>query len=92
MELADVCRRLHELPAEDTIYARSPWSPDSEAVVATEPDEGGLPMAAAERGLSYFIEVVLAREFLADWYAAQAAEVSDESACQRLIAYAEHDA
>ena len=92
MKLAEVCRRLHEFPADDTIYTRPPWSPESEAIVTTEPDEGGLPAVAAERGLSYFIEVDLASEFLDDWRATQPNTVTDDEACRRLIAYAENDA
>ena len=92
MNLAEVCHQLHDLPADSTIYARLPWSLDSDAIVATEPEGGGLPVEAAEQRLSYFIEVDLAREFLADWLSTQPAEVPEDAACKRLILYAENDA
>ena len=65
MKLAEVCHQLHDLPADGTIYARLPWSLDSDAIVATEPEGGGLPVEASEQRLSYLIEVDLARDFLA---------------------------
>ena len=92
MTLADVCRRLDELDPDHTIYVRQPWTPDSAAVVAPEPDEGGLPPEAEGQGVSYFIEVYLAREFLADWQASLPAPASELAACRRLIAYATDDA
>ena len=92
MKLAEVCHQLHDLPADGTIYARLPWSLDSDAIVATEPEGGGLPVEAAEQRLSYFIEVDLARDFLADWLSTQPAEVPEDAACKRLILYAENDA
>jgi hypothetical protein len=92
MKLAEVCRRLHEFPDEETIYARQPWTPTSPTIVAPEPDHGGLPAEAKEGGLSYFIEISLAREFIAAWRATEPGLASDEATCERLIAYATHDA
>jgi hypothetical protein len=40
MTLADVIERLDDLDELATIYAQSPWSAGSRAVVAVEPEGG----------------------------------------------------
>ena len=67
MILVEVISKIYELDEFQTIYLRAPWSPDSRAVVALEPDEGGLSPEVVEMGLSYFIEVAIAQDFLEDW-------------------------
>ena len=64
MTLREVIARLEELAADDTIYAES-VAPSARAVVATEPDDGAVPKAAA--GLDYLLEVALAREAVDVW-------------------------
>ena len=92
MTLGDLCNRLDEFDPEFTIYAREPWTLASEAVVAAEPDEGGLPQAAHRAGLAYFIEVFLAIEFLDGWESSLTAAPSGTARAQRLIDYAVNDA
>lgn len=92
MTLLDLLERLDELDEEDTIYAGEPWTGSSQAVSAREPDEGGLPAEAEERGLAYFLEVSIARETLEDWAAAQPEPPTAEARCERLIRYATDDA
>jgi hypothetical protein len=67
MKLIEVIRDLESLDEEDTIYAAEPWNEDAEGIVAREPDAGGLPAEAEERGLKYFLEVFVVRDFAADW-------------------------
>ena len=72
-----------------TIYALEPWSCDSEAVVAKEPTDGGLPEIAAAQGMRYFLEVSVAKELL------EGSERRHPFArvnCDRLIGYAKYDA
>ena len=64
MNLIDAVRNLDSLDDEQTLYAAKPWTPDSEVLAAVEPESGGLPAEAEERGLSYFLEVFIAREFI----------------------------
>jgi len=66
----------------------SPWTCDSEAIVAHEPEEGGLPPEAEAVGAVYFLEVFIARDFLEDWVSAECREVSDWEKCERLIQFA----
>lgn len=90
--LRDLVSNLSKLDLNLTIYAREPWSADSEALVAPEPDEGGVPEDAARMQMKYFLEVHIAREFLQDWSAALPRAPSVEEQCGRLIRYAYYDA
>lgn len=99
MTLNDVISQLDSLDDENTIYVKKPWSPDAEAIVPTEPDEGGVPEEAAKINAEYFLEIFLANEFLEGWLSNldqkpsvldQKPSVKDQ--CLRLIKYAENDA
>lgn len=91
MTLADVSARLDEFDRTYTIYAAEPWTPASTAVVAYEPDEGGLPAEAQRWGLSYFLEIEIAANVKDGWISAQEC-LGDVEICQRLIDYAVKDA
>jgi hypothetical protein len=92
MTLLDTLRDLYSLDGESTIYAAKPWIADSEAIVALEPETGGLPAEAQQLGLKYFLEVFVAREFLEGWIESLDAEPDPYSKCARLIQYAVRDA
>jgi len=64
--LREAIARLDEFADEDTIYAES-TSPTARAVVAAEPGDGSVPLAAA--GLTYLLEVNAAREAIDVWRA-----------------------
>ena len=57
MRLRDIVKNLSWADQELTIYAAEPWSPDSEAMLAREPDEGGVPGEASGAQMTYFLEV-----------------------------------
>lgn len=92
MTLAQAVGRLSELDADDTIYAAEPWTENSNVIVAAEPPAGGLPAQAAERGLTYFLEVFIANDFLEDWKKSLPQTPTLPAMCERLIAYAVNDA
>lgn len=92
LKLSEIVERLGSLDPENTIYATEPWSCDSLAVVAREPDDGGVPPEAAHIAASYFLEVFIAMEFLEDWQQYVAPRASRRELCERLIAYAVNDA
>lgn len=92
MKLIEAIGDLHSFDAESTIYAAHPWSAESEVVIAHEPDDGGLPSAARNLGLRYFLEVFLARDFLDDWKGTLAQPPSPQEMCSRLIRYVMTDA
>lgn len=92
MKLLDVVGRLSDFDEEDTIYVSEPWTEESDAMVAPEPEEGLVPANAAKAGLTYFIEIFIAIEFTEAWIASLDEEPSLSAICQRLIEYATYDA
>jgi hypothetical protein len=48
MKLIELVRDLNTLDKRDTIYAFRPWSEASEAIVAYEPEAGGMPAEAEQ--------------------------------------------
>ncbi|MEZ2329937.1 hypothetical protein AB6802_09450 [Mesorhizobium sp. RCC_202] len=92
-KLLDIVGRLSDFDEDDTIYVAEPWTEDSDAMVATAPDDSTKPpKAAAKAGLTYFIEIFIAIEFTEAWVESQEAEPSLSAICQRLIEYATYDA
>jgi hypothetical protein len=92
MTLSAVLRAIESFDAEDTIYAAEPWGKESKAVVAHEPETGGVPHEAQAHGMKYFLEVFVARDFLADWKSTLDEEPKCDEVCARLIQYAIFDA
>ena len=91
-KLLDIVGRLSDFDEDDTIYVAEPWTEDSAAMVAPEPDEGLVPKKAAKAGLTYFIEIFIAIEFTEAWVASQEEKPSLSAICQRLVEYATNDA
>jgi hypothetical protein len=85
-------KSLGSLDEDATIYAAEPWTGASRSLVDHEPDSGGLPAEAVRLGLSYFLEVFVAREFLDGWERNLSQEPTDQEKCDRLVQYAIHDA
>ena len=92
MTLFDIIKDLDGIDESGTIYMKEPWTCDSMAIVAIEPDSGGLPNEARALGLSYFIEIAIARDFLSDWAATLPVTPTMQEQCERLIKYAINDA
>jgi hypothetical protein len=92
MNLAEAVERLKEFEGDDTIYASAPWTEESAAIVASEPESGGLPAEASKAGLKYFLEVSIAREVIEDWISGIGRQPDARAICQRLIQYAINDA
>lgn len=92
MTLIELIASLDEVNDDATIYALEPWSHRSVAIIAMEPLEGGLPVEAKQAGLSYFLEVDVAREVLESLQDSSSARVTDGQRCDRVIHYAINDA
>lgn len=90
--IGDTIGRLASLDQDATIYAAEPWTAESVAIVAIEPDSGGIPEEAATRGLKYFLEVAVARDFLEGWESTLDSTPTAPERCARLIRYAIDDA
>jgi hypothetical protein len=93
MKLIEAISDLASLDDDHTIYAAEPWTPDSEVVLAEQPEGGrDLPEEAKRLGMEYFLEVFIARDFLEDWLVGLETEPTLEEKCQRIIEYAINDA
>jgi hypothetical protein len=92
VRLGDIAKRLSEFDGNHTIYASEPWTERSGAIVAPEPESGGLPPEAAEAGMTYFLEVSIAGDFVEAWIASLDHEPGASAVCERLIQYAINDA
>lgn len=92
MKLLEAIERLATMDEECTIYASVPWGRNSDAVVAMEPENGGLPESAKILGLEYFLEVSVANDVASDFALELGVEPSAEELCDRLIGYAVNDA
>ncbi len=87
----EVARRVHELDADQTIYAKKPWTPDSEAELALEEAGRLVPAALAAEGYAYFLEVDIARDVIPSLSHVEPSYTLEQW-CVRLIGYAENDA
>lgn len=92
MKLSEIINQLDQFSCDDTIYAKQPWTFDSEAIVATEPDNGGIPNEATQIDAAYFLEIFLAKEFMGGWLSNLDSSPSSKEKCLRLIKYIENDA
>lgn len=98
VKLIKLVERLDELDEEYMIFAREPWTEDSDAMVVpipdpepdAEPDQ--IPREAAEAGMTYLLEVFTAREVVEGWTASLDEKPTLSATCQRLIEYAINDA
>lgn len=92
MTLLDVITKLSRQDDELTIYAKSPWSINSDAILDYEPEEGGLPDSAIDLNMEYFIGVYTALDFIDGWRSNKGALPSEDKFCERLIKYVINDA
>jgi hypothetical protein len=90
--LLEVVRKLEFLSDEATICAAKPWTLASQAILVAEADDWGMSPEARELGLSYFLEVFVAREFLNGWTKNSDTEPTLQEKCARLIQYVVNDA
>ena len=84
MTLRDAISQLGTLDSEATIWIRSgvPWGPDSEVLVAAEPDHGGSP----DRDFEYLVEISIIQELFSR------SRLDLDGLAQRVVHYATHDA
>jgi hypothetical protein len=95
VKLIELIASLDGLDGEETIYARQPWSEDSDAMVALEDPESadfGIPPEAAGAGMKYFLEVFITREVVEGWLSNLDEKPTLAAICQRVIEYAINDA
>jgi hypothetical protein len=88
--LRSLVAQFDGLNDEDTIYARRPWTADSDVVVTEE--GGGAAQEATAAGLEYLLEVAIARDVLATWSSWRGGQKpTPMQACEAILYYAAHD-
>lgn len=92
VKLLEVVDNLSSYDSDLTIYAVEPWTCDSEVVVSRQRGRGRRPAEAESIGAAYFIEIIIALEFLDGWRSTQSRPLSAREQCERLIHYATYDA
>ncbi len=93
MRLSDLLAQIDSLDDELVIYAeKNPnWSPNSHAAVLPEPEDGRITEQL--QGMTYLLEVFLAKEVLevwSNWRNGNNPNLNEK--CEAIIYYAEHDA
>jgi hypothetical protein len=91
MRLMEVTRLVHELDPAQTIYAKRPWTPESEAMVEAEEPGRLVPSELAKAGYDYFLEIEIARDVVPSLSHVEPS-FTLEQWCIRLIGYAVNDA
>jgi hypothetical protein len=86
MRLIEAVRQVDALDARATLYCRQPWTPESETALAVEGTEE--EERARGQGLSYFLEVVVARDFVIGLRDTRRRAPRADQLCRRLIEYA----
>jgi hypothetical protein len=92
MKLIEIVGDLASFDGEHTIYASEPWTAHCEAIVASAPQSKTLPPVVERFKMKYFLEMIIARDFLDDWTASLENSPTLEEKCARLIDYAINDA
>ena len=87
-KLIDIIGSLASYDDELTIVAVEPWTENSNALVAYEPEEGGLPPEPANAGIKYFLEIFTANEVVEGFLMYENKNPSASDSCQRIIYYA----
>jgi hypothetical protein len=91
MNLGDLLETVDHLAEDATVFARPPWSCETEAIAAVEGDANAV--AATDTGMIYLLEVALIRDVLETWSEWRDGRVpSRDERCDAVIHYATHDA
>lgn len=90
MKLNDAVRQIDTLDPKATLFVRPPWAPSSDAALAVKGTEEEERLRG--QGLSYFLEVAIARNFLIESRDEHRRAPTTEAATRRLIKYASNEA
>jgi hypothetical protein len=88
MNIREVVVRLNGLDEDLTIFARRPWTAESETMLCRVDHEGDEESRARAAGFDYFLEVLIAKEEVLEPIPAE----DVETRLKVLLYYAENDA
>ena len=89
-KLIEMLADIDQMDAEDVIFAKRDWRPESEARVFRLTEDYRAPDEAQMLGYEYFLEVDVIRQVLEEFHGR--ADASIEEKCKRVIHYAIYDA
>ena len=89
-KLIELIANVDQMDAEDVVFAKRDWQPESEARAFRLTEECRVPDEAKVLGYEYFLEVDVIRQVLEVFH--DRVDVSLEEKCQRVIHYAIYDA
>ncbi len=89
MKLEQALDQINGLTDDDVVFARKPWSMESEALIGQLDRDLRVPREIADQGFDYFIDVPVAIEVL-DVFAGK--KPTPKQRRDLLLYYAVHDA
>lgn len=89
MILQEALDQVDEVNDDEVIFAAQPWTLSSAAEICRLDERHSVPASVAARGMSYFLEIFVAREVLEVFGTHRATK---EQRRDLLLYYAEHDA
>ncbi|WP_426323387.1 hypothetical protein [Pseudoduganella sp. R-43] len=89
MNLGEILENFEELGDDEVIFAEKPWNHSARAEIGHLDSECRVPESIRSIGLSYFLEVITAKEAL-EVFGDKPPTVEERSAL--LLFYAENDA
>ncbi len=89
MNLRDALDQIAAVSDDQVIFARKPWTLDSDAEIGMLDEEFRVPASVTARGLSYFLEISVSREVLE---VLPESKSTAESRRALVMFYAEYDA
>ncbi len=93
MRLIKLLQSASEWQDDDaTIYVAQPWSGEADAVIIKPAPDTTELIKRGEISYCYFLEALIARDFIKEYAAGEGASATESERCDRLIVYAEDDA
>ena len=89
MTLADALSQIYQLTERKIVFAKKPWTLDSDAEIGILDEELRVPSSVLQRGFSYFLDVATAHEVLEVF---GRKPPTREEIVRLLFHYAQHDA
>jgi len=89
MTLADAIQEIGTAGDGAVIFARKPWSPFAEAMIASLDYDSGVPTSITDAGFEYFLEAPLITEL---WDVFEGSPPTLDERVRLALYYAEYDA
>ncbi|MDC5297563.1 hypothetical protein OHW83_06775 [Acinetobacter baumannii] len=93
MNLLNIISNIKNFSDEYTIYAESPWTTLSDAIVVEEPEDGAMKISDSDKVYEYFLEIFIVKDLLSDLSQISSFnKLTVEDQVNRIIEYAINDA